>query len=65
MTKKPSLDDVDISALDPDQLSTQHSHPLPRATLSRATSIMLWILRVYVIIAVPLVIYVFIRGLRD
>ncbi len=57
-------DDVDISALDPDQRTSELAKDLPRAKLSPPVVVALWLLRIYVIVAVPIVIYVFLRTLR-
>lgn len=56
--------DVDISALDPDQRSIALAQHLPRARLSPIVTVALWVLRIYVLIAIPLVVYVFVRALR-
>ena len=55
---------VDISALDPDQRTSELAKDLPRATLAPGTVVALWVLRIYVIIAIPLVVYVFLRSLH-
>lgn len=39
--------------------------PLPRAKLSRAVLTMLYVLRVYVLIAIPIVAYAFIQALHQ
>ncbi|HEY5094710.1 MAG TPA: hypothetical protein VII69_06335 [Candidatus Eremiobacteraceae bacterium] len=39
--------------------------PLPRRTLSPGILALLWILRIYVMIAVPLVIYAFVTALQQ
>ena len=38
--------------------------PLPRRTLGPGLLVLLWALRIYVLIAVPLVIYAFVHALR-
>lgn len=39
--------------------------PLPRRTLGPGVTALLWLLRIYVIVAVPLVIYAFVRALHQ
>jgi hypothetical protein len=38
--------------------------PLPRRTLSAGILVLLWVLRLYVIVAVPLVVYAFFKALH-
>jgi hypothetical protein len=38
--------------------------PYPRRKLGAGTIIVLWVLRIYVLIAVPLVVYAFFRALH-
>jgi hypothetical protein len=38
--------------------------PYPRRRLGAGTIVLLWILRVYVLVAVPLVVYAFLRALH-
>ncbi len=57
-------DDVDMTALDPDQRSSELAKDLPRARLSPAVIAVLWLLRVYAVVAIALVVYVFVRSLR-
>ena len=52
-----------ISALEPTQLAEAKSRALPRRQLDRGTVGLLIALRVYVLIAVPLVCYAFIHAL--
>ena len=52
-----------IDALEPSQLTTATERPLPRRTLGRGTLALLIVLRVYVVIAVPIVGYAFIHAL--
>ena len=54
---------ADLSALEPDQLVAATVKPLGRAKLSRGALWMLALLRLYVLIAVPLVIYAFFHAL--
>lgn len=46
-----------------EQMSINTSAPLPRKVLNRGTVIVLSILRVYVIVAVPVVVFAFVRAL--
>ncbi len=59
-----NLLDVDLDALEPAQRSSAMQHRLPRRKLSRTTLLLLWLLRVYVIVAVPLVVLAFVRALQ-
>ena len=52
-----------IDALEPSQLTAATEIPLPRRRLSRATTILLIALRVYIFIAVPIVGYAFVHAL--
>jgi len=52
-----------ISALEPSQLSETKSRALPRRNLDRGTVALLVALRVYVLIAVPIVCYAFVHAL--
>lgn len=47
-----------------DAWSQRLREPLPRRTLSPGILALLWILRVYVMVAVPLVVYAFFRALH-
>jgi hypothetical protein len=49
--------------LEADQLSAETSRPVPRAALSRRAIAALWALRVFVVVAGVMVIYVFIAQL--
>jgi hypothetical protein len=49
-------------ALEPEQTSAQRDEPYPRRQWGRGVQALLWVLRVYVILAVPLVIYAFFHG---
>jgi hypothetical protein len=51
-----------LAALEPAQ-RTGSRVPLPRRRLGRGTLVLLWVLRIYVLFAVPLVIYTFVRTL--
>ncbi|HKW44574.1 MAG TPA: hypothetical protein VJN22_02890 [Candidatus Eremiobacteraceae bacterium] len=48
-----------------DSWSHKLREPLPRRRLSPGILALLWILRIYVIVAVPLVIYAFFNGLHQ
>lgn len=52
-----------IGALESDQLTAVTEQPLPRRTLGRGTLILLIVLRVYVVVAVPIVGYAFVHAL--
>jgi len=54
---------ADLSALEPGQLSADTRKPLPRRKLSRGVVALLVLLRIYVLIAVPLVVYAFVHAL--
>lgn len=56
---------VNINLLEPDQLSMASRRPLPRRKLSRATVSLLWLLRLYVFIAIPVVGYAFVHALHS
>jgi hypothetical protein len=55
----PSL----IGALEPGQLSAATQQKLPRRKLGRTTLTLLILLRVYVVIAIPIVGYAFVHAL--
>jgi hypothetical protein len=52
-----------IGALEPSQLTAATEVPLPRRALGRGTLILLIALRVYIAIAIPIVIYAFIHAI--
>ena len=52
-----------IGALEPDQLTSAKQRPFPRRNLSRGVLALLIALRVYVLIAIPVVAYAFIHAL--
>jgi hypothetical protein len=56
-------DPSELSALEPEQFSAAALRPLPRAKLSRGLTLLLLALRIYVLIAVPVVIWAFARAL--
>jgi len=53
----------EIAALERDQLAVEKQRPLSRAKVTRGVTLMLLALRIYVLIAVPVVIYAFARAL--
>ena len=53
-----------ISVLEPSQLTTTMEQPLPRRKLGRGSVTLLILLRVYVIVAIPIVCYAFIHALQ-
>jgi hypothetical protein len=53
----------EIAALERDQLAVEKQRPLPRAKVTRGVKLMLLALRIYVLIAVPVVIYAFVHAL--
>ena len=53
-----------IGALEPSQLTAAATqHKLPRRSLGRGTMTLLILLRVYVVIAIPIVLYAFVHAL--
>ncbi len=56
-------DDVLPNYLEADQLANETSRPVPRAALSRRQIVALWALRVFVVVASVMVIYVFVSQL--
>ena len=52
-----------LDALEPGQLSAAAERPLPRRHLGRGVLTLLVLLRVYVVLAVPVVGYAFVRAL--
>ncbi len=52
-----------LQALDPDQRQAALQTPLPRRRLSRGVLALLWALRVYVLLAVAVVVYAFVKSL--
>ena len=52
-----------IGVLEPTQLAAAAERPLPRQVLGRGTLFLLILLRVYVVIAVPIVGYAFVHAL--
>jgi hypothetical protein len=52
-----------ISALEPDQLAAATMRPFPRRNLGRGALALLILLRVYIVIAIPIVAYAFVHAL--
>jgi len=52
-----------IGALEPGQLSAAAAHKLPRRVLGRGTVALLVLLRLYVVVAIPIVGYAFVHAL--
>jgi hypothetical protein len=52
-----------ISALEPDQLATAKMRPFSRRNLSRGVLALLILLRVYIVIAIPIVAYAFVHAM--
>jgi hypothetical protein len=57
-------DEILPNYLEADQLAAETSRPVPRAELSGAAVVGLWALRVFVVAASLMVIYVFIDNLQ-
>ena len=55
----PHDDEPLVMYLEPDQLVSDKSRPIPRAPLSKQANVALWALRVFVLIVSALVIYTF------
>lgn len=53
-----------IDVLEPGQLTAAAEHPLPRRILGRGTLALLLLLRVYVVVAIPIVGYAFVHALH-
>ncbi len=54
---------IDLDALEPAQRASARAAPLPRARLGRGLIALLIVLRVYALLAIPLVGYAFARAL--
>ncbi len=54
-----------LFALEPDQLVSASSLPLPRYVLSRTANLALWALRGFVVIITAMVVYTFVLSLRS
>jgi hypothetical protein len=52
-----------VGALEPDQLAAAKMRPYPRRNLGRGVLTLLILLRVYVVIAIPVVAYAFVHAL--
>ncbi len=60
-----NLMEIDLALLEPGQRSAATVKPIGRRRLGRAGSILLWTLRVYVTLAVPLVVFACIRSVTS
>jgi hypothetical protein len=58
-----SYDPALVRALEPDQLVTATMRPYPRRKLTRGVLALLIALRVFIVIAIPIVIYAFVHAL--
>jgi hypothetical protein len=54
----------DLSSLEPGQLAAATRTPLPRKRLGRGVTVLLAIMRIYVLVAIPIVAYAFVHALR-
>jgi hypothetical protein len=52
-----------IHALEPDQLVSETSKPLPRYQLDQIANVALWLLRIFVLSMTALVVYTFVKAL--
>lgn len=52
-----------VSALEPDQLVVATKRPYPRRKLTTGVLALLVVLRVFILIAVPIVVYAFVHAL--
>lgn len=52
-----------LSALESEQYTAKTQMPLPRRVLGRGTTALLILLRIYVVIAIPIVVYAFVHAL--
>ena len=59
MTYDPAL----VSALEPDQLVAATKRPYPRRKLTKGVLALMVVLRVFIVIAIPVVIYAFVHAL--
>ncbi len=53
-----------IAALDPGQLTAASQRPLPRRHLGHGILVLLVLLRVYVVVAIPIVAYAFVHAMN-
>ncbi|MGD0721603.1 MAG: hypothetical protein ABR970_11235 [Roseiarcus sp.] len=52
-----------IGALEPDQFVAATERPYPRRKLTRGVTAVLILLRVFIVVAIPIVIYAFVHAL--
>jgi hypothetical protein len=62
-THDPAEEEQLVMFLERDQLTTDRSRPVPRASLGRGAAAALWALRVFGLVVSALVIYTFIASL--
>ena len=53
-----------LQALEPEQVAARRYVPYPRRQWGKGVQALLWLLRIYVLVAVPLVFYAFWHALR-
>lgn len=53
-----------LRALEPGQLTAETQKPLPRRQLGRGATTLLILLRVYIVVAIPIVAYAFVQALQ-
>jgi hypothetical protein len=58
------IDPATISALEPHQFAAARARPFPRRKLSGGVLALLVLLRIYIVIAIPIVAYAFIHALQ-
>ena len=51
-----------VQVLEPEQIARRRYAPYPRREWGRGVRLLLWVLRIYVVLAVPLVVYAFVRA---
>jgi hypothetical protein len=61
--RQPGHDEDLVGFLEPDQLVTDKSRPIPRAPLGARANAALWALRIFVLIVGGMVIYTFVSQL--
>jgi len=58
-----AYDPMLIGALEPEQLAAAKRRPFPRRRLGRGVLALLIVLRMYVVVSIPIVVYAFVRAL--
>jgi hypothetical protein len=56
---------ADLSSLEPIEVARRASEPFPRRKLGRLTSFLLIAMRIYVLLAVPIAAYAFVKALMS